>query len=77
MDGLANGHVSFQQNLGLAPAHYIMTFENHNNTQSIATTVTNLVSPTFTISGTVTVPSGVSKANIMLSLENTATMVQK
>jgi hypothetical protein len=72
MDGLANGHVSFQQNLGLAPAHYIMTFENHNNTKSIATTVTNLASPTFTISGTVTVPSGVSKANIMLTLENTS-----
>jgi len=72
MDGIANGHVSFQQNLGLAPAHYIMTFENHNNTKSIATTVTNLASPTFTISGTVNVPNGFNKANIMLSLENTS-----
>jgi hypothetical protein len=69
MDGLANGHVSFQQNLGLAPAHYIMVFENHHNLQSIAGTVTNMASPTFTISGTVTVPAGINKANIMLSLE--------
>ena len=35
IDGVADGHVSFQQNLGLAPAHYIMTFNNHNNIQSI------------------------------------------
>jgi hypothetical protein len=70
MDGIADGHVSFQQNLGLAPVHYIITFKNHNNTQSIAGTITNLVSPTFTISGNVTVPNGVSKANIMLSMES-------
>ena len=63
MDGIANGHVSFQQNLGLAPAHYIMTFENHNNTKSIATTVTNLASPTFTISGTVNVPNGLENTS--------------
>src|ERR1035437_6502881 len=70
IDGVADGHVSFQQNLGLAPAHYIMTFNNHNNTQSIAGIITNLASPTFTISGTVTVPNGFNKANIMLSLES-------
>jgi hypothetical protein len=70
IDGGANGHVSFQQNLGLAPANYIMTFNNHDNIQSIAGTITNLVSPTFTISGTVTVPNGFSKANIVISLES-------
>jgi hypothetical protein len=70
IDGSANGHVSFQQNLGLAPAHYIMTFENHNVLHSVPGTVTNLASPTFTISGTVTVPIGFSKANIMMSLES-------
>jgi hypothetical protein len=69
LDGLANGHVVFQQNLGLAPAHYIMVFQNHNNLNSVAGTVTNLASPTFTISGAVTVPIGFNKANIMLSLE--------
>lgn len=68
LDGLANGHVVFQQNLGLAPAHYIMVFTNHNISKNVIGTVTNLVSPTFTISGNVTVPAGVSKANIMLSL---------
>ena len=70
IDGVADGHVSFQQILGLAPAHYIMTFHNHNNTQSIAGIITSLASPTFTISGTVTVPNGFNKANIMLSLES-------
>jgi hypothetical protein len=70
IDGVADGHVSFQQNLGLAPAHYIMTFKNHDNVQSIAGTITNLASPTFTISGTVKVPDGYSKANIVISLES-------
>ena len=70
VDGVADGHVSFQQNLGLAPAHYIMTFKNHDNVQSLAGTITNLASPTFTISGTVTVPNGFSKANIVISLES-------
>ena len=69
MDGLADGHVSFHQNLGLAPAHYIMTFNNHGNVQSVPGTVTSLASPTYTISGTVSVPNGFNKANIMLSLE--------
>src|ERR1035438_1861572 len=69
-DGLVNGHVTMQQTLGLAPAHYIMVFKNHNNYKYAAGTVTNLVSPTFTISGTVTVPSGYSNQNIMLSLQN-------
>jgi Secretion system C-terminal sorting domain len=69
IDGAVDGHVSFQQNLGLAPAHYIITFNNHDNLQSIGGTITNLASPTFTISGTVTVPNGFIKANIMISLE--------
>jgi hypothetical protein len=69
-DGLANKFVSLQQNLGLAPASYIMVFKNHNSYKSIAGTITPLASPTFTISGTVTVPTGISKANIMLSLNN-------
>src|ERR1017187_6665754 len=41
IDGSANGHVVFQQNLGLAPAHYIMVFTNNNISQSVAGTVTN------------------------------------
>jgi hypothetical protein len=69
-DGVANKYVSMQQNLGLAPASYIMVFKNHNSYKSIAGTITALASPTYTISGTVTVPTGMNKANIMLSLEN-------
>ena len=71
-DGLVNGHVTMQQSLGLAPAHYIMVFKNHNNYKYVAGKVTNLVSPAFTISGTVTVPSGYSNQNIMLSLQNSS-----
>lgn len=71
-DGLVNGHVTMQQSLGLAPAHYIMVFKNHNNYKYVAGTITNLVSPAFTISGTVTVPSGYSNQNIMLSLQNSS-----
>lgn len=70
IDGLANGHVSFQQKLGLAPAHYIMVFKNHNNYKTFTGTINNLASPAFTISGNVTVPAGSSKKNIMMSLEN-------
>src|ERR1035437_5189005 len=59
-EGSVNGHVTMQQSLGLAPAHYIMVFKNHNNYKYLAGKVTNLVSPAFTISGTVIVPSGYS-----------------
>ena len=68
-DGVANGYVSFQQKLGLAPAHYVLVFKNHNSYTYIAGTITNLASPTFTISGSITVPPAISKQNIMVSLE--------
>ena len=70
IDGVANGHVSFQQKVGLAPAHYVMTFKNHDSVVSISGVVTPLVSATFTISGHVDVPAGFSKANVALQLES-------
>lgn len=69
IDGTKNGHVLFQSKLGLAPAHYIMLFKNHNNYKTVTGIVNKLASPAITISGTVSVPPGISKQNIMLTLE--------
>ena len=69
IDGEANGHVSFQQAVGLAPADYVMIFKNHNDVETISGSVSPLSSHTFTISGNVTVPDGYSSQYIMLSLE--------
>lgn len=54
IDGTVNSQVSFQQNLGLAPAHYILYFKNNNAIALSAGLITALASPTFTISGRVT-----------------------
>jgi hypothetical protein len=72
IDGVADGHVSFQQKVGLAPADYIMTFQNNDSVVTISGTVTPLDSATFTISGNVVVPDGYSKANIALELESSS-----
>lgn len=71
MDGQANGQVTFAQNVGLAPGHYIMVFKNHNIYKYVAGQVTALSSPTFTISGHVNVPNGYSSQYISLNLEAT------
>jgi hypothetical protein len=68
IDGTANGQVSFQQNVGLAPAHYIMVFKNHNSYSMIAGNVTALSSPTFSISGHVSVPGGTNAQYVVLNL---------
>ncbi len=72
IDGSVDGHVAFQQKVGLAPAHYIMTFQNNDSVVTISGTVTPLDSATFTISGSVVVPNGYSKANIALELESSS-----
>jgi hypothetical protein len=72
IDGSADGHVAFQQKVGLAPAHYIMTFQNNDSVVIISGTVIPLDSATFTISGSVIVPDGYSKANIALELESSS-----
>lgn len=68
-DGAANGTVAFEQPLGLAPGHYIILFRNHGHYTTASGVVNHLASPAYTISGTVTVPQGMSKKNIVLSLE--------
>lgn len=67
MDGLVNGHILLAMgNLGLAPTKYIFKFSNSGVAQSVAGTVTVLPSPTYTVSGVVTVP-GKSAQNIYVS----------
>jgi hypothetical protein len=65
-----DGHVSFQQYVGLAPAQYIFVFNNHNNRKYITGTVNPLTSPAFIISGNVSVPDGVRKQYIPITLQN-------
>jgi hypothetical protein len=66
LDGSVDGHISFKQNVGLAPANYIMSFKNNDAGLDIYGTVTPLVSPTFIISGTITP----GMANVVLALES-------
>jgi hypothetical protein len=72
MDGSVNGKVSFQQKVGLAPGNYILTFKNNDSVIAIPGTVTPLVTATFTISGHINVPAGLSKKNIVMQLESGA-----
>ena len=60
MDGLVNGHVVFNQKIGLAPGKYLFRMTQNSVGQTIAGTVSALASPAHTISGTVTPPAGKS-----------------
>ncbi|MCU7492365.1 MAG: T9SS type A sorting domain-containing protein [Bacteroidota bacterium] len=68
IDYTANKSVAFESPLGLAPAHYIMLFRNHRHYTTFTGVVNHMNSPVYTISGTVSVPAGMSKKNIVLSL---------
>jgi hypothetical protein len=70
LDGSVNGQIAFAQPVGLAPADYIMSFNNNNSPVTISGTVTPITSPVFTISGSVTVPAGKSAQYLVISLEN-------
>ena len=72
IDGLVNGHVSFQQKVGLAPGHYILSFVNNGSIISIPGTITPLEAVAYTISGHVNIPADFSKENIMLELQSTS-----
>ncbi|MGE5352821.1 MAG: T9SS type A sorting domain-containing protein [Acidobacteriota bacterium] len=69
VDGTANKTVSFLMPLGLAPAHYVLLFRNHGHYTTAAGVVNHMASPVYKISGTVTVPAGMSRKNIVMSLE--------
>lgn len=69
IDGKADKSVSFMSKLGLAPAHYILLFRNHNKYQTVKGTVNALASPSITVSGTVAVPNGLPKKNLVVTLE--------
>jgi hypothetical protein len=68
IDGTVNGSISFGMAIGLAPAHYIMSFKNNNVGQTVIGIVTPLASPTFTISGSITP----AQANVVFNLSTNA-----
>lgn len=69
-DSLKNGHVLlYLPGFNFAPGKYVFKFSNGGTTLYVTGTVAVMPSPTFTISGKVTPPSGVSAQNILVSGE--------
>ncbi len=66
LDGMANGHVTFQAKVGIAPGTFIMKFSDHGSGMQLPGTCTPLASPAHTISGKVTVPAGKSAQYILI-----------
>lgn len=70
MDGVVNGAISDGPfGLGLAPAKYIMKFTENSVGQTITGTVNQLSSPSYTISGKVTPPTGYSATNVIVQMD--------
>jgi hypothetical protein len=70
MDEEVNGQIRFGMPVGLAPAEYIMLFSNNGFNVGITGTVYPLSSAVFTITGTITAPSGQSAENLFVSIES-------
>jgi hypothetical protein len=69
VDGIKNGSVSLSNFLlGMAPADYIIKVTNKGVGQMVAGTITSLTNVAYTISGKVSVPSGVDPSNIFVEL---------
>lgn len=66
LDGTANGVVVFSQPVGLVPAKYAFSVTIGGVGPMVTGTVTPLLSPNATITGTVTPPTGASKKNIIV-----------
>jgi len=70
MDGTVNGAVSVGPfGLGLAPAKYIMKVTENGSGLTITGTVNQLSSPSYTISGKVTPPTGYGAGNIIVQMD--------
>ena len=69
MDGMVNGQIYLRIKAGLAPAHYLMAATVGMDSDTSDVTVNPLPQPAFTVSGKVTVPPGVSPANLYLQAE--------
>ncbi|PJB00389.1 MAG: hypothetical protein CO128_00720 [Ignavibacteriales bacterium CG_4_9_14_3_um_filter_30_11] len=70
MDGTVNGAISDGPfGLGLAPGKYIMKITENSVGQTITGTVNSLSSPSYTISGKVTPPTGFSASNIIVEMD--------
>ncbi len=69
VDSTKNGSISLTNFLlGMAPADYIIKVTNNGVGQMVAGTVTPLTNVAYTISGKVSVPSGVDPSNIFVEL---------
>jgi len=68
-DGLVNGIITLPSSkIGLAPGKYILKFTENGSSAVITGTVTPMVSPAYTISGKVTVPTGLSGADCIIEM---------
>lgn len=68
-DGLVNGVITLPPSkIGLAPGKYILKFTEGGLSAIIAGTVTPMVYPAYTISGKVTVPTGMNSANCIIEM---------
>ncbi len=68
LDGSANGHILFLQQLGVAPGRYIFRFTQNGSSVTESGVVLALSSPAHTISGHVTPPQGKSAQNINVEI---------
>ncbi len=69
MDGLANGHVLFYQPIGFAPGKYIFKLSYNSDVHIVTGTMLPLLSPSHTISGTVTPPLSMDPRYIFVQVK--------
>jgi len=68
-DGLVNGIITLSPDkIGLAPGKYILKFTEGGSSAIITGTITPMVSPAFTISGKVIVPTGLLASNFIIEM---------
>ncbi|MBI3006419.1 MAG: T9SS type A sorting domain-containing protein [Ignavibacteriales bacterium] len=68
-DGLPNGVINTSFVAGLAPAKWIFVAKHNNVSMAASFTITPMSSPAATISGTISGPGGLNKANILVEAD--------
>ncbi|MBI4427763.1 MAG: T9SS type A sorting domain-containing protein, partial [Ignavibacteriales bacterium] len=68
-DGLTNGVINTSFIAGLAPAKWLFVAKNNNVSLTGSFTITAMPSPAATISGTISGPGGLNKANILVEAD--------
>ncbi len=70
MDSLVNGHLILTMpDFDLAPGKYVLRFSNNNVVSLVTGTVNPMISPAYTISGTIIPPPSFSSKNIIITGE--------